>query len=66
MAKMSQITIQHHQLKNRSLGINLKTSFSRLCSHYAHKALECVQVVGPCLEAEGAVPHQGYWQEGAA
>jgi hypothetical protein len=29
-------------------------------------AAEKVAVVGPCLEEEGAVPHQGYWREGAA
>jgi tRNA(Arg) A34 adenosine deaminase TadA len=29
-------------------------------------AAEPVEVVGPALEAEGAVPHEGYWREGAA
>jgi hypothetical protein len=29
-------------------------------------AAEPVQVVGPCLEDEAAVPHQGYWTAGAA
>ena len=29
-------------------------------------AAEPVEVVGPALEAEGAVPHQGYWTQGAA
>jgi hypothetical protein len=29
-------------------------------------AAEKVEVVGPCLEAEGAKPHEGYWTEGAA
>jgi tRNA(Arg) A34 adenosine deaminase TadA len=29
-------------------------------------AAEPVEVAGPALEAEGAVPHEGYWTEGAA
>jgi len=36
------------------------------CRAVLDSAAEKVAVVGPCLEAEGAVPHQGYWQEGAA
>ena len=36
------------------------------CRAVLDSAAEKVTVVGPCLEAEGAVPHQGYWQGGAA
>ena len=36
------------------------------CRAVLDSAAEPVEVVGPCLEAEGAVPHQGYWVEGAA
>jgi tRNA(adenine34) deaminase len=36
------------------------------CRAVLDSAAEKVAVVGPCLEVEGAVPHQGYWQEGAA
>jgi hypothetical protein len=36
------------------------------CRAVLDSAAEKVAVVGPCLEAEGAVPHQGDWQEGAA
>lgn len=35
------------------------------CRAVLETAAEPVAVVGPCLEAEGAVPHQGYWVEGA-
>ncbi len=36
------------------------------CRAVLESAAEKVEVIGPCLEAEGAVPHQGYWVEGAA
>jgi tRNA(Arg) A34 adenosine deaminase TadA len=36
------------------------------CRAVLDTAAEAVAVVGPCLEAEGAVPHQGYWVPGAA
>lgn len=36
------------------------------CRAVLESAAEKVEVVGPCLEEEGAVPHQGYWAEGAA
>jgi len=36
------------------------------CRAVLDSAAEKVAVIGPCLEEEGAVPHQGYWQEGAA
>lgn len=36
------------------------------CRAVLHSAAEKVEVIGPCLEEEGAVPHQGYWVEGAA
>lgn len=36
------------------------------CRAVLETAAEAVEVVGPALEAEGAVPHQGYWTEGAA
>jgi tRNA(Arg) A34 adenosine deaminase TadA len=36
------------------------------CRAVLASAAETVAVVGPCLEAEGAVPHQGYWVTGAA
>jgi tRNA(Arg) A34 adenosine deaminase TadA len=36
------------------------------CRAVLDSAAERVEVVGPCLEVEGAVPHQGYWMEGAA
>ncbi|MGG5821150.1 nucleoside deaminase [Falsiroseomonas sp. HW251] len=36
------------------------------CSAVLDSAAEKVEVVGPCLEAEGATPHQGYWVQGAA
>jgi hypothetical protein len=36
------------------------------CRAVLDSAAEKVAVVGPCLEEEGAKPHQGYWQEGAA
>ncbi len=36
------------------------------CRAVLDSAAEKVEVIGPCLEAEGAVPHQGYWVEGAA
>lgn len=36
------------------------------CRAVLETAAEPVQVVGPCLEDEAAVPHQGYWTAGAA
>ena len=36
------------------------------CRAVLGSAAEQVEVVGPCLEAEGAKPHEGYWTEGAA
>jgi tRNA(adenine34) deaminase len=36
------------------------------CRAVLDTAAERVEVVGPCLEAEGARPHEGYWTEGAA
>ena len=36
------------------------------CRAVLDSAAEIVEVRGPCLEAEGAVPHQGYWVPGAA
>lgn len=36
------------------------------CRAVLGSAAEAVAVVGPCLEAEGAKPHEGYWTEGAA
>jgi tRNA(Arg) A34 adenosine deaminase TadA len=36
------------------------------CRAVLDSAAERVEVVGPCLEEEGAVPHQGYWVQGAA
>ncbi|MBU8543587.1 MULTISPECIES: nucleoside deaminase [Roseomonadaceae] len=36
------------------------------CRAVLDSAAEPVEVVGPALESEGAVPHQGYWTEGAA
>jgi tRNA(adenine34) deaminase len=36
------------------------------CRQVLESAAERVEVVGPCLEEEGAVPHRGYWVEGAA
>ena len=36
------------------------------CRAVLETAAERVDVVGPALEAEGAVPHQGYWVDGAA
>ncbi len=36
------------------------------CREVLASAAEKVEVVGPCLEAEGAVPHEGYWVRGAA
>jgi tRNA(Arg) A34 adenosine deaminase TadA len=41
-------------------GLNLS------CEAVLGTAAERVEVVGPCLEIEGAVPHQGYWVPGAA
>lgn len=35
------------------------------CRAVLETAAEPVQVVGPCLEAEAAVPHAGYWIAGA-
>lgn len=40
-------------------GLNLS------CQAVLAAAAERVEVVGPCLEEEGAVPHQGYWVQGA-
>ncbi|PZW50372.1 cytidine/deoxycytidylate deaminase-like protein [Humitalea rosea] len=31
------------------------------CAEVLASAAEPVAVLGPCLEVEGAVPHQGYW-----
>ena len=36
------------------------------CRAVLDSAAERVDVIGPCLEEEGAKPHQGYWREGAA
>jgi len=36
------------------------------CRAVLAAAAQPVEVVGPCLEDEGAVPHAGYWVEGAA
>jgi len=36
------------------------------CRAVLQSAAEPVEVVGPFLEAEGAVPHEGYWAAGAA
>jgi len=36
------------------------------CRAVLETAAERVEVVGPCLEEEAAVPHRGYWREGAA
>jgi tRNA(Arg) A34 adenosine deaminase TadA len=36
------------------------------CRAVLGSAAGTVEVVGPCLEAEGAKPHEGYWTEGAA
>jgi hypothetical protein len=36
------------------------------CRAVLDSAAERVEVVGPCLEEEGAVPHRGYWTTGAA
>jgi tRNA(Arg) A34 adenosine deaminase TadA len=36
------------------------------CRVVLGSAAEAVEVVGPCLEAEGAVPHEDYWVQGAA
>jgi len=35
------------------------------CKAVLDTAAEAMVVVGPCLEAEGAVPHHGYWGQGA-
>jgi len=35
------------------------------CRAVLESAAERVEVIGPCLEKEGAEPHKGYWQEGA-
>ena len=39
---------------------------SLACHAVLAAAAEPVAVIGPCLEAEGATPHQGYWVPGAA
>jgi tRNA(Arg) A34 adenosine deaminase TadA len=36
------------------------------CRAVLDSAAEPVEVVGPCLEEEGAEPHRGYWTSGAA
>ncbi|NKC34426.1 nucleoside deaminase [Falsiroseomonas selenitidurans] len=36
------------------------------CRAVLETAAEPVAVLGPLLEEEGAVPHQGYWRDGAA
>ena len=36
------------------------------CREVMARAAPVPVVVGPCLEEEGAVPHAGYWVEGAA
>jgi len=36
------------------------------CRAVLDSAAEKVEVIGPCLEREGAVPHEGYWIAGAA
>lgn len=36
------------------------------CREVLDTAAEQVVVIGPCLEDEGALPHQGYWTQGAA
>ncbi len=36
------------------------------CRQVLDAAAEPVEIVGPCLEEEGAVPHRGYWVRGAA
>ena len=36
------------------------------CRAVLESAAQEVEVVGPCLEEEGAVPHRGYWVPGAA
>ena len=36
------------------------------CRAVLDSAAEKVEVVGPCLEAEGEIPHRGYWVQGAA
>jgi tRNA(Arg) A34 adenosine deaminase TadA len=41
-------------------GLNLS------CQAVLGTAAQPVEVVGPCLEDEGAVPHHGYWVAGAA
>lgn len=35
------------------------------CRAVLESAAERVEVIGPCLEAEGAEPHAGYWVAGA-
>jgi tRNA(Arg) A34 adenosine deaminase TadA len=34
------------------------------CREVLASAAEPVEVVGPCLEEEGAAPHAGYWTAG--
>ena len=36
------------------------------CRAVLDSAAEKGEGIGPCLEAEGAVPHEGYWVAGAA
>jgi tRNA(Arg) A34 adenosine deaminase TadA len=35
------------------------------CRAVLDSAAETVEIVGPCLERDGAVPHEGYWVPGA-
>jgi tRNA(adenine34) deaminase len=35
------------------------------CRAVLDSAAEAVEVIGPCLETDGAVPHDGYWQTSA-
>jgi tRNA(Arg) A34 adenosine deaminase TadA len=44
----------------QTAGLNLS------CQAVLGTAAQPVEVIGPCLEDEGAVPHQGYWVTGAA
>ncbi len=34
--------------------------------HTAGLSLSCRAVLGPCLEDEAEIPHQGYWTGGVA
>lgn len=58
---LSALAIQHlRNARPHTAGLNLS------CRAVLDAAAEPVIVVGPALEDEGAVPHQGYWTEGAA